>query len=783
MNSSSTDLRWVWMASEALLVATSVAAIIMLQRVFADGSFLAPMVFTVIVGHGVLIAMRWFDFGTAASGLASLGATGAAIVAIHYSGTALAAIVPTGGTVDQFRVDLEQAQTLFQTLQAPVPAVTGFLVIASFAFWLLAFGADWAAFRLFSPGQALIPFVAIIIFVSLLGTEDRRVATTGAVLTTAVLFLLAHRAASRAAQGVWLDEGPGRGYVSLMAAGGLVALVSMLAGLLGGPAVPGADEAALVELGDESKEKNRPLEVISPLVQIQPRLVDQSNEVLFTVETNQRAYWRIAALDVFDGALWRSQGQFRSADDDLPVGYPSGAQVDSITSTFDLGNLNVVWAPAAYLPVGFENLSGSGVNYEAESATFIVDTNDQQVSDGLVYRVTSQLPRFTPDGLRQLESTSTETVDSRYLDLPSDYSPLARQTAELVTMGMTTTYDKALALQNYFRDNFTYDIDVAKGHDIERLEDFLTVQRGYCEQFAGTYASMARAIGLPARVATGFTWGDEDPLSPGRYQVRGSHAHAWPEVFIAGAGWVPFEPTPGRGAPNASEYTGVPESQDSFDAAQQQDESTPGLAFDSAAESEVPVEPTPTPAAPQESDTQVEPELLPAPEPTELAGPPSNLLRNTLLALAAAALWIFGIPALKRWRASRRMVRIGTDTRRRITLAWAATADLLEAHQLAPHENETLLEYASRAQREQPDLHPAFGELTSLTVEAAYRSDLPSKAQADEAESLARRIKHQLDSSQPWPVRGAHEIDPRPLVRLSDPVADLADRLASGAEV
>ncbi len=79
-------------------------------------------------------------------------------------------------------------------------------------------------------------------------------------------------------------------------------------------------------------------------------------------------------------------------------------------------------------------------------------------------------------------------------------------------------------------------------------------RRGYCEQFAGTYAAFARSIGLPARVAVGFTPGE---LTDGVYVVRGQHAHAWPEVWFEGIGWVPFEPTPGRGAPGAQSYTFV----------------------------------------------------------------------------------------------------------------------------------------------------------------------------------------------------------------------------------
>src|SRR5829696_64989 len=74
---------------------------------------------------------------------------------------------------------------------------------------------------------------------------------------------------------------------------------------------------------------------------------------------------------------------------------------------------------------------------------------------------------------------------------------------------------------------------------------------------------MARSIGLPARVAVGFTPGDVDAADPTLYHVKGKHAHAWPEVYLSGYGWVLFEPTPSRGAPNAG-YTGVSEEQDSL---------------------------------------------------------------------------------------------------------------------------------------------------------------------------------------------------------------------------
>ena len=71
---------------------------------------------------------------------------------------------------------------------------------------------------------------------------------------------------------------------------------------------------------------------------------------------------------------------------------------------------------------------------------------------------------------------------------------------------------------------------------------------------------MLRSLNIAARVAVGFTQGAID--GTGAYSVLGRNAHAWPEVWFDNIGWVPFEPTPGRGAPGAEEYTGVAPQQD-----------------------------------------------------------------------------------------------------------------------------------------------------------------------------------------------------------------------------
>jgi Transglutaminase-like superfamily len=104
---------------------------------------------------------------------------------------------------------------------------------------------------------------------------------------------------------------------------------------------------------------------------------------------------------------------------------------------------------------------------------------------------------------------------------------------------------------------------VGAGHSNEALLQFLfETRRGYCEQFSAAFAALARSVGLPARVAVGFTPGVQDDNDPTLFRVRGVHAHAWPEVYLGEYGWVPFEPTITRGPPRAQNWLGIEEEQD-----------------------------------------------------------------------------------------------------------------------------------------------------------------------------------------------------------------------------
>jgi protein-glutamine gamma-glutamyltransferase len=127
--------------------------------------------------------------------------------------------------------------------------------------------------------------------------------------------------------------------------------------------------------------------------------------------------------------------------------------------------------------------------------------------------------------------------------LASPYSGMYRL-AQRLASGRHSSYDVAVAIENYLQANYGY------GEQPPRrrypLEAFLFTDRvGYCQQFSGAMALMLRMDGIPARVAAGFLPGSYDDTTH-RFVVRAIDAHSWVEVYFAGIGWVPFNPTPPR---------------------------------------------------------------------------------------------------------------------------------------------------------------------------------------------------------------------------------------------
>ena len=326
-----------------------------------------------------------------------------------------------------------------------------------------------------------------------------------------------------------------------------------IAGLSGLGALVVVSLSVMVALDDGGSGSPGPATrvVVSPLVEL-GEIVDQTHVEMFSVQISpgDGDYWRLMSLDEFDGHLWRASSSFEPAvgpvRSELDPSVPTRKVVQSITTTPQLGNI--------YLPVAFElnevlDDGGIDLEYEAESAALVVTRSSYADSvGGFTYTVESSVPVF--DAAR-LGAASTASLDSGFVnhhtDIPDSVPDTIRAEAERVTDEATNDYERALALQNHFQETFTYDIDVGLGQGANDIETFLfDSKEGFCEQFASAFALMARSIDLPTRVAVGFSSGDWDE-SRGEYVVRGEHAHAWPEIYFAGTGWVRFEPTPAHG--------------------------------------------------------------------------------------------------------------------------------------------------------------------------------------------------------------------------------------------
>jgi transglutaminase-like putative cysteine protease len=161
---------------------------------------------------------------------------------------------------------------------------------------------------------------------------------------------------------------------------------------------------------------------------------------------------------------------------------------------------------------------------------------------------TTQFPAF---GVRGREARVEQVFrDTRYGPL-QPYRPLWKEARKL-TARARSPYEATLVLERWFRDRggFRYEEHpppTASGNP--PLVDFVEVTRaGYCQHYAGAMALMLRMIGVPARVAVGFTAGT---WKGGVWTVTDHQAHAWVEAWFAGYGWLAFDPTPGRGTLSA----------------------------------------------------------------------------------------------------------------------------------------------------------------------------------------------------------------------------------------
>ena len=178
-----------------------------------------------------------------------------------------------------------------------------------------------------------------------------------------------------------------------------------------------------------------------------------------------------------------------------------------------------------------------------------VRSSDGKVKAGDTYQITSSVSVAKSKDLRSAGRDYPTWALMKYTQLPEDIPQRVRDLGAQLTSEAETPYDKAKAIEDYLA-SFTYNLKIEPPpFNADGVDHFLfTLQEGYSEYFASAMTVLLRTVGVPARLATGYTAGDKVP-DQNLYRVTDSHSHAWVEVFFPAYGWISFEPTPGKFLP------------------------------------------------------------------------------------------------------------------------------------------------------------------------------------------------------------------------------------------
>ncbi|MBI2935931.1 MAG: transglutaminase domain-containing protein [Chloroflexi bacterium] len=327
------------------------------------------------------------------------------------------------------------------------------------------------------------------------------------------------------------------------------------------------------------------------------------------------------------------------------------------------------------------------------------------------YSVVSWISVASEEELRRAGAAYPGWVLDHYLQLPASLPKRVKDLAQQLTASANNAYDKADALQSYLH-TLTYDTQIQPlPRNADGVDHFLfTTRRAYSDYFASAMAVMARAVGIPARVAAGYAPGTFDPETK-LYVVRDSDSHAWTEVFFPGYGWVAFEPTPGKG--------GIPRG-------------LPGLFEEEGTVTEG--------GDPTQSAVEIPP-AQPSPGDEQNAPPPSGLPVVGILARAGLALLLALVAVGSTlWYLFRRWFAHLTDP----AAAYERMCRLASWARMRPRPDQTPSEYARALAVALPGLSEDVILLSSVYAKVRYGHKSVSGQEARETLAAWQRVRRRL---------------------------------------
>ena len=465
----------------------------------------------------------------------------------------------------------------------PVPELAPMVLLAAGGIGIAALLTDWMAVRLGSAALAGLPLL-------LLFTEPFTLSVGRGFLGTTLAFcvgiggylgLLSSEGKDRIRE--WESQDPYKRNApdtkALAAAGRRVGVASVAVALVVPLVIPGLHVTRLFGGGQvgiggrpgSGSGRGGAVGFPSDDTQLSQTLASEldtptATVLVYSTATQNPDYLQIYVLDKLTDSGWSLFSQPESLAHvtstlPLPPGLTNTSSASLVNTKIDIAR-NVGPDDLGALPVPYPTIAIKAKgDLEADRSTLMLLDQGTAIG-GLSYQVTSLADAPTEQALDSAKTPSA-TITDNYLEVPASYDPLRALAESIVKQqGATTQFQKAVALQDYLADGgFKYTLKAPTVLTAAGLTHFLTVtQSGYCQQFSFAMAVLARLLGIPSRVAYGFTSGAA--IGDDEWLVTTHDAHAWPELYFQGFGWLRFEPTPsgatGQGTAYAPAYTDVP---------------------------------------------------------------------------------------------------------------------------------------------------------------------------------------------------------------------------------
>lgn len=620
---------------------------------------------------------------------------------------------------------------------APVPVRAGYVIMIVAGFWLATTLGEVATFRWRRPLFASLPAIALFTTAMIVGTGEAPAAYLTPFLIALFTFWASEASLRLRSWGRWLGAWEEKKDEPKLVTGALARRMgaSCLAVTLAAPIfLPTLGDGWLPwrnDTGDGSGGSGDGSGEVNLLVDLAPQLLEQTDTHLFTVDATEAAYWRLASLTRFDGRFWHPPETEREPINTASIESPPGTDetTPKLVQSVEIESLEGDYLPAAVQPIRLDTDIPVEVDGESWDLQTVVPLNedDDDETDYTVYSVSS-----SPTYQELLGAKIAEEPDDEYLDVggPALDPPVLALLNEW-TDEEATPFVNLLSIQERLRNDYFYDEYVEQDlGSKDYLHEFLIEnRRGFCQQFATAFALLARQLGYPARVSVGFLPGEKN--DSGDFIVRGTNAHAWPEVKFEEYGWVAFEPT-ARSTANPPSYTLGADHTVDLD-----DFRTGG---NSPNNNPVPGDGDTRPRG----DRLPEFETRPAPAPRRVQPIPEPPWQNTFVRLLMVlallgATWAITVPTLKRERTKRRYRRARTHAEVAIAAFLQFEDDAGEMF-LARRPAESARAYTERLQDEARLPAEAAERLAKIYEAAAYSPSGITENQAREAKRAARHL-------------------------------------------